>query len=108
MVESGRVPGIGSIVRVSKNCPDENRKSVQSVKVSTNGRIWASTRNISNPSEYRITVPSSTEKGSNQCEHRKILESGRLLGKGRIGPSIEKLSGRVPEKGLISVSTEKR
>ena len=36
-----------------------------------------------------------------------MVESGRVLGKGRIRASIEKVSGRVPEKGRISVSTEK-
>ena len=49
----------------------------------------------------------STGKGSNQCEYRKLEESGRVLGKGRIRASIEKLSRRVPEKGRMSVSTEK-
>ena len=36
-----------------------------------------------------------------------MVESGRVLGKGRIRASIEKVSGRVPEKGRISVITEK-
>ena len=36
-----------------------------------------------------------------------MLESGRLPGKGRIRATIEKLSRCVPEKGRISVSTEK-
>ena len=34
-----------------------------------------------------------------------MVESGRVPGKGRIRPTIEKLSGRVSEKGRISVST---
>ena len=53
------------------------------------------------------TVPASSGKRSNLCEYRKIVESGRVLGKGRIRASIEKLSRRLPEKGRICVSTEK-
>ena len=41
------------------------------------------------------------------CEYLKLVESGGVPGKARIGTSIEKLSRRVPEKGQISVSTEK-
>ena len=47
------------------------------------------------------------EKRSNQCDYRKIVESGRVPEKGRICASIEKLYERVLEKGQISVSTEK-
>ena len=36
-----------------------------------------------------------------------MVESDGVLGKGRIRASIEKVSGRVPEKGRISVSPEK-
>ena len=36
-----------------------------------------------------------------------MVESGGILGKGRIRTSIEKVSRREPEKGRISVSTEK-
>ena len=36
-----------------------------------------------------------------------MVESGRVLGKGRIGASTEKHSRRVPEKVRISVSTKK-
>ena len=36
-----------------------------------------------------------------------MVESDGVLGKGRIRASIEKVSRRVPEKGRISVSTEK-
>ena len=36
-----------------------------------------------------------------------MVEFGRLLGRGGIRASTEKLSGRVPEKGRISVSSEK-
>ena len=67
----------------------------------------------------------STGKGSNQCEHRKMVESGRVPGKGRIREygktiqvSTEKGSNlceyrkmvesvRVPGKGRISASIEK-
>ena len=37
----------------------------------------------------------------------KMVESGGVSAKGRIRASIEKVSGRVLEKGRISVSTEK-
>ena len=37
--------------------------------------------------------------------YRKIVESGRVPGKGGIHASTEKLSGRVPKNGRISVST---
>ena len=40
----------------------------------------------------------STEKESKQCEYRKMVESGRVPGNGRIRLSIEKLSRRVPQK----------
>ena len=36
-----------------------------------------------------------------------MVESGRVPAKGRFRGSIEKLSRREPEKGRISVSTEK-
>ena len=57
-------------MRLSKNCPVEHRKWVES-----------------------LLAP-------------KIVESGRVPGKGRIRLSIEKLSGHVPVKVRISVSTE--
>ena len=41
------------------------------------------------------------------CGYRKMVESGRVPGKCIIHASIKKLSGRVPEKGRINVSTEK-
>ena len=56
------------------------------------------------PGKGRIRV--STEKGQNRCEYRKIVETERVLRKGKILASIEKLSGRVQEKGRISTSTE--
>ena len=40
-------------------------------------------------------------------ESRHFLESGSVPKKGRIREIIEKLIGRVPEKGAISVRTEK-
>ena len=61
---------------------------VESVRVSKNY-----------PGEYRKTVESIWS--------RKIVESGGLHEKGRIRASIEKQSGRVSEKGSISVSAEK-
>ena len=36
-----------------------------------------------------------------------MVESGLVLGKGRIGARTENFSCRVPEKGRISVSTKK-
>ena len=53
------------------------------------------------------TASANTEKRSNECEYRKIVESRRLPGKCIIHAIIEKVSRRVPEKGQISVSTEK-
>ena len=35
------------------------------------------------------------------CEYRKMVESGRVLGKGRISTSIEKISRRVQEEYRI-------
>ena len=71
---------------------------VESRRVPGNNRIGTS---------IEKTVPTSTGKGSNMCEYRKMVESARVPGKGRIGTRIEKLTMRVPEKGRISVSTEK-
>ena len=53
------------------------------------------------------TVLTSTGKGLNECENQKIVESGRVPGKRRILASTEKLYRQAPEKGGISVSTEK-
>ena len=41
------------------------------------------------------------------CAYPKIVEPGRVPGKGRIRASTEKMSGRVSEEGTISVSTAK-
>ena len=67
----------------------------------------------------------STGKGSNLCEYRKMVKSGGVPGKGKIGTSIEKSvveyrkgsnlceyrkmveSGGVPGKGKIGTSIEK-
>ena len=57
--------------------------------------------------EYRKTVPASTGKRSNLCEYRKMVDCGRVPGKGRIRASIEKQSWGVPKKGRIYVSTKK-
>ena len=43
----------------------------------------------------------------NQCEHRKMVESKRVLGKARIRPSTEKLFERYSKAGTICVSTQK-
>ena len=61
----------------------------------------------SEPEHEKGRISVSIGKGSNQCEYRKMVESGRVPRKGRIRASIEKISRRVPEKGRLSVSTEK-
>ena len=53
------------------------------------------------------TVPASTGKGSKLSEYQKMVESERVLGKGGMRTSIEKLSQRVTENGRICLSTEK-
>ena len=53
------------------------------------------------------TVSANTEKGSNECDYQKMVESGRVPTEDRIRMSTEKVSRRVPEEGRISVSTEK-
>ena len=108
MAESGRVPGKRRI-----------RASIEKLsrRVLENGRICVSTENWQNPGEYhekvnpceyRKRVLTSTGKGLDLCQYRKMGESGRVPGKGRIRASIEKLSGGVPKNGRICVSTEKR
>ena len=71
---------------------------VESEQVPGKGRIRTSIEKI---------VSTNSEKGSNECEYRKIVESRRVPGKCRIRASIEKVSRRVPKKGRMSVSTEK-
>ena len=51
--------------------------------------------------------PDQYEKWLNQCEHQKIVESGRVPAKGGIRASAEKLSGPVRKNGRISVSARK-
>ena len=50
------------------------------------------------PGEYR--------KGSNLFEYRKMVDSGRVPGKGRIRAITEKESKPVSKNGRISVRTE--
>ena len=101
MADSGRVPGKGripaSIEKLSRRVPKK-------------GRIYVGTEKWWNPSEYREKVeslrvskkyPRNTGKGSNICEYRKMVEFGRVPGKGRIRASIKKLSRGVPKKGRI-------
>ena len=108
MVESGRVPGKGrvraSIEKLSRRVPEK-------------GRISVSTEKWENPGEYLQKVdsvrvskncPSDYRKMVEQVWYRKMVESGRVPGKGRVRASIEKLSRRVQQKGRISVSTDKR
>ena len=90
-----------------KNCPDEFRKRVESVRVPENGTIQAST----GKGRIRATIEKLSgrvsEKGRISVNTEKWYESGRFLGKGRIRATIENLSGRVSEKGRISVSIGK-
>ena len=106
MVESERLPG---------KCGIRASTEKLSGRVQKNARISVIIGKWQNPGEYREkvesvvyqkTVPASTRKGSNLCEYRKMVESGRVPGKGRIRTSIEKLSPRLPKKGPICVSTE--
>ena len=74
----GEFPEKKDSVPVPKNCPYEYQKMVESVRVSTNGRIRASSRKKKIPCKYRKAVRASTEKGSNQCRYRKLVESGSI------------------------------
>ena len=133
MVESGRVPSKGRICASTKKLCErapkngtisvstakwqnsgEYREKIESVRIQKNGRISVSTGKWYNLGEYRKKVESmrasknclaSIEKLYNQCEYRKLVESERVPGKGIIRASTEKLSGRVPKNGRISVST---
>ena len=105
MVESGRVPRKGRIRATFEKLSE---------RVSENGRISVSTGKWWNLGEYRKKVesvpllkncPDEFRKRVNQCENRKMVESGRVPRKGRIRATIEKHSGRVSEEGRISVST---
>ena len=51
--------------------------------------------------------PDEFRKRVDECEYRKMVESGRVPGKGRIHATLEKLSGRVSRKGRIIVNTGK-
>ena len=90
MAESGSVPGKGRIGAIIEKL---------SRRASENGRLCVSTENG--------RIRASTGKVSNLFDYRKMVESGRLPGKGRIRASLEKLPRRVQEKGRIYVSTEK-
>ena len=94
-------------VPLPRNCLDEYRKNVDLVGVPENGRIWASIRKMQNPYHYRKTMRTSIGKWQNWRANPKMVESGQVLGKGRIRASIEKLSERESEKCRISVSSEK-
>ena len=89
ILESSRVPAKGGIRASAKKLSGPVRK---------NGRISVSTGKLLNPGEYwqkvasceyRKTVRTSTEKWLNQCEFRKIVESGRVPGKAGIRASTE-------------------
>ena len=70
----------------------------ESGRVPGKGRICAS---------IEKTVLTSTGKGYNECENRKMVKSSRVPGKGTIRTRIEDLFGSVPEKVPISVRTDK-
>ena len=64
--------------------------------VRKNGRIIKSARKLLNPGDYQQKVesvrvpkicPDQYAKMVDQCEHQKIVESGRVLGKGGIRAS---------------------
>ena len=78
---------IVSTEKRSNEC--DSQEMVEYGRVPGKGRIRAS---------IEKTVSANTENMSNECEYRK---------NGRIHAIIEKVSGRVPEKDRISVSTEK-
>ena len=107
MVESERVLGKGrfraSIEKLSRRVPEK-------------GEISVSTEKWKNAAEYPTKVesvrvlkscPGEYQKRVNHCEDRKLVESGGVPGKGRFRGSMEKFSRRVPEKGRMSVCTEK-
>ena len=73
---------------------------VESEQVPGKGRIRTSIEKI---------VSTNSEKGSNECEYRKIVESRRVPGKCRIRASIEKGSneGKYREK-VESVRVSKK
>ena len=68
MVKSGRVPGKGticaSIEKVSRRVPKEGRISVSTEKMVESVRV------------SKKSFSAITKKGSNQCEYRKMVESG--------------------------------
>ena len=71
------------------------------------GKINVNTGKWQNPGEYREKVESMPLSKKCPDEFQKMVESGRVQGKGRIRATIEKLSGRVSENGRISVSNGK-
>ena len=98
MVESGRVPRKGRIRATIEKLSEQ---------VPENGRMSVSTKNWQNPGEQQEKLESMRvsknctdeyRKGQNQWEYRKMVEFGRLPGKGRIRATIEQQSGRVSER----------
>ena len=98
MVESRRVPSNSIIRAIIEKL---------SGRVSKKGRIIVNTGKWKNPGEYREKVESWQLLKNCPDEFRKRVEFGRVLGKGRIRRSTEKLSRRVLENGRMSVSTGK-
>ena len=107
MKESERVPEKGrfraSMEKYSRGVPEKRRISVSTEKWENPGAYLQKVDSVrvskNFPDEYRKRLELvSTEK---------MVESGRVPGKGRFHASIEKLSRRVPKEGRISVSTEK-
>ena len=69
-------------------------------------KISVSTKKLLNLGEYREMVEFVRVPKNCPDEYLKGVESGRVLGKRRIGASTEKHYRRVPEKVKISVSTK--
>ena len=98
MVQSGRISGKGRI-----------RASIEKLfgLVPKKGPINVSTEKWKNPGEYQEKVESVRASKNYPSGYRKRVDLVSVLKNGRIRESIEKQSGRVLEKGRISVCTEK-
>ena len=88
---------------------------VESGWVPRKGRIRASIEKLSRRVREKGWISVSTEKWKNPGEYREIVESVQVSKNctdefrknGRISVSTEKVSRLIPEKGQISVRTEK-
>ena len=107
MVESRGVPAKGripaSIEKVSGRVPEKGRISVSTEKWKIAAEYPTKVESV----RVLKSCPGEYQKRVNHCEHRKLVESGGVPGKGRFRASIEKLSRQVPKRCRLSVSTEK-